>query len=71
MTKTTKQARRDAVLYRWATVGLAAIGVCWLVGQAWGAYQAVLALLPMWCRAAACVLANATVLARWARKAVR
>ena len=71
MTRTTKQARRDAVLYRRATVGLAAIGVCWLVGQAWGAYQAVLALVPMWCWAAACVLANVTVLAHWARKAVR
>ena len=71
MTRTTKQARRDAVLYRRMTVGLAVVGVCWLVGQAWGAYQAVLALLPMWCRAAACALANAAVLAHWARKAVR
>lgn len=71
MTETTKQTRRDAVLYRRATVGLAAIGVCWLVGQAWGAYQAVLTLVPMWCRAAACVLANAAVLAHWAGKAVR
>lgn len=59
--------KRERLVYRRATVGLAAIGVCWLVGQAWGAYQAVLALVPMWCRAAVCMLANAAFLIRWVR----
>ena len=71
MTRTTKQTRRDAVLYRRATVGFAVIGACYLIGQAWDTYWALVALVPMWCRAAACALANAAVLARWARKAVR
>ena len=71
MTRTTKQSRRDAVLYRRATVGLAAIGVCWLIGQAWDTYWALVAQVPMWCRATVCMLANAAVLAHWARKAVR
>ena len=67
MTRTTKQARRDAVLYRRATVMLAAIGVCYLLGQAWDTYWALVTQVPMWCRAAACVLANAAFLIRWVR----
>lgn len=71
MTKTNKPSRRDAVLYRRMTVGLAAIGVCWLASWAWDTYWALVALVPMWCKTAVWALANVTVLARWARKAVR
>ena len=67
MTRITKQSRRDAVLYRRATVMLAAIGVCYLIGQVWDTYWALVALAPMWCRAAVCALANVAVMARWAR----
>lgn len=71
MTSTKNQARRDAVLYRRMTVGLAAIGVCWLASRAWDTYWVLIALVPVWCKAAVWALANVTVLARWARKAVR
>ena len=74
MTRTNKScrkaARRDELIYRTA-YALLCLGGCWFMWRALTAYWAVLALVPVQIRAAACVAVNAAVVARWARKAAR